>query len=225
MPRLLLLASAVVRPDPGTSRTWVQDELRKPEYHQQSLLERLLAVLGRFWALVTDQASRAGAFSAPIAVVLLLLVVGLGVFVVSRIRREPAGGPIPGPVRGTVLGMQQASPDALRARALRALEEGRADDAMVDAVRAVAARMVQRGLLEDLPGLTAHEIAISIGPAFPPHATDLTRAAELFDLVFYGHGQAREVDARSVLTLEDELRRTRPQVLGAERASAGLVPG
>ena len=74
----------------------------------------------------------------------------------------------------------------LRARAERALAEGRFADALVDAFRAVAVRQVERGRIDDLPGATAHEVAGALAEAFPEQRADLDRCAALFDLVLYG---------------------------------------
>ena len=155
---------------------------------------------------------------------MVLLVVGLLALVLVvavRVRREPGG---PGAGDG-VLADRQTTPDEHRASAVAALEAGDHDAALVDAFRAVASRALRRGLVDDRPGLTAHELALDLGPKFPAHAEALDRAAVLFDLVFYGDQPASAADARSVLDLDDALRAARPaQRPPSERESASAVP-
>jgi hypothetical protein len=92
-----------------------------------------------------------------------------------------------------------------RRRADAAFAEGRYADAVVDGFRAVAARQVERGRLEDLPGATAHEIADRLAVDFDERAPLLQRVARLFDEVRYGDHPASSTDARSVLSLDEDL--------------------
>ena len=62
----------------------------------------------------------------------------------------------------------------LRARAERALAEGRYGDAVVDGFRALAVRQVERGRLDDLPGATAHEVAVALAAEHPARASAST---------------------------------------------------
>ena len=66
-----------------------------------------------------------------------------------------------------MLADRQTTPDEHRAAAVAALEAGDHDAALVDAFRAVASRALRRGLVDDRPGLTAHELAADLGPTFP----------------------------------------------------------
>jgi hypothetical protein len=156
-----------------------------------------------------------------VTVVLLVLLAALLVAAASRVRREPSGPPRD----GVVLGTHDTSPEEHRAAALTALEAGRPADALVEAFRALAARSVRRGLLDARPGLTAHELADELAPVFPPEATPLTRAAQLFDLVFYGEQPVAPDDARSVLDLDERLRLARPAAsVRSDRVDGSAVP-
>jgi hypothetical protein len=107
-----------------------------------------------------------------------------------------------------------------RVAAEAALAAGDHAQAIVEGFRAVAARAVHRGVLDERPGRTAHELATELAPLLPDHARALTDASAVFDLVFYGHQPAQEADARSVLALDDDLRIARP----AASATASPVP-
>jgi hypothetical protein len=201
----LLTAFGAVRPEPGQARSWVERELSRAEY-QRSPLDRFGSWLGDLWNELTHAASSASAWSAAVAVVLLVLVLALLVAVAGRVRREPA------PTRSgnDVLTAREVSPEDHRAASERALSAGRPAEAMVEAFRALASRSLRRGLVEARPGLTAHELAADLSPAFPQHAAALGRSALLFDEVFYGDQDADPADVRSVLGLDETLRTARP---------------
>ena len=217
--RLPLLPPVAVRPDPDQARSWVERELSRPEY-QRSLRERFLAWLEDVWNSLTHASVQASPVSTAIVVVLVVGLIALVLVVAVRLRREPGGRRPP----DGLLADRQTTPDERRASALAALEAGDYDAALVDAFRAVASRALRRGLVDDRPGLTAHELAVDLGPAFPEHAEALGRAAMLFDLVFYGDQPATAADARSVLDLDDALRTARPaQRPPSDRESAPAV--
>ena len=201
----LVTVLAAVRPDPGQARSWVERELSRPEY-QRGLLERFVSWFGDLWDGLTRTAGDASPFSAGVAVALLVVVVALLATAAGRVRRERA----PAHAHGGVLTAGEVSPDDHRAAAERALSAGRCAEALVEAFRALAARSLRRGLVEPRPGLTAHELATDLAPAFPGHADALRRAAALFDLVFYGEQDARPDDVSAVLDLDDALRTARP---------------
>ncbi len=90
----------------------------------------------------------------------------------------------------------------------------------MEAFRALASRSLRRGLVDERPALTAHELAADLTAAFPDRAGDLVDAAALFDRVFYGHQRATAEAATAVLALDDALRTARP----ASRTPAGRGP-
>ena len=96
--------------------------------------------------------------------------------------------------------------DELRARAERALAEGRNADAVVDGFRALTVRQVERGRLDDLPGATAHEVARRPRRGVPRQApTGSTGSAALFDAVLYGDRPATPTRRPRSSQLDDAL--------------------
>ena len=75
----------------------------------------------------------------------------------------------------------------------------------MDAFRAVAVRQVERHRIDDLPGATAHEVAVALAEVFPEQGADVHRCAGLFDLVLYGGRAATRAQAVDVLGLDDRL--------------------
>jgi len=205
-----------LRPEPGPARAWLERELSHAEYHQESLTDRLLRLFGRLLDWVTTRASGAGGLSFSVAVVVAVVALAVALAVLPRLRRTPLAESDRSP-----LSVGPTTATEHRARAEAALADGDPARAVVEAMRALARRMVDRGVLDDLPGSTAHEIAASLGSAFPERRERLARAADSFDAVQYGDGSALPEEARELLDLEADLRRARP-TLGA--TPAGAVP-
>lgn len=195
------LRTAPLDPSPDEARSLLRRELLRPEYHEQDLLDRLLDWLERTLESGLDAASTVPALSTFVAMLLLCLLVLALWWLASRARRSPAAARAAGPV----LGDEQVSAAELRRRAEAALAEDRADDAVVDAFRALAVRQVERGRLPDAPGTTAHEVARDLGSAVPALAGRVDDAAALFDLVLYGGRPATRDQAVAVLALDDDL--------------------
>ncbi len=194
-----------VRPDPDQARAWLERELARPEY-RRGLLERFASWLADLWDRLTGVTVGSSALSTATAIVLLVLLLVLLGVVATRLRREPA----PRRDGAVLLGAAATSPDEHRARAEAALREGHFDDALVEAFRALASRSLRRGLVDERPALTAHELAADLTVAFPDRAPHLAGAADLFDRVFYGHQRATADDATGVLALDEALRTARP---------------
>jgi hypothetical protein len=206
---MLPVATAVagsLRPDPGPARAWLEDELRRPEYHRQSLAEQVLSWLSGLWRHLTDSALHASSLSTAAAVLVAVALLVLLVLVVARVRAE---GRAPRP-EGPVLGPVSRSADQHHAAAREALAAGRLDAAVVEAFRAAARRSVDRGLLDERPGLTAHEIAEAVWRVAPGQHERMLAAAEAFEAVFYGGRPATGAQAEMILRLDDTLRAAEP---------------
>lgn len=188
-------------PSPDDARSWLRRELLQPEYHQQNLVERLLTWIERQVGRGLTAAADAPPVSALAAmVVLVLLVGGLG-WLLGRARRTAR-------VRTrdrAVLTEEVLTAGQLRARAEAALDAGRAEEALVDAFRALAVRQVERGHVDDAPGATAHEVAGALAASYPSERERVQAAAALFDAVLYGDRPATVAQARDVLALDDRL--------------------
>ena len=200
LPRALP-ADAPLAPSSGEARSWLQRELLNPEYHQQNVVEQLITWLERQIGRGLAAAAQAPPLSTFAAMLIFLLLLGGLIWLLSRTRgtrRARIGS-------GAVLDDPAVTAAELRARAEAALADGRTEQALVDGFRALAVRQVERGRLEDSPGATAHEVALSLATRFPQHGQRVGDNAELFDLVLYGDRPASRDQATSVLRLDDEL--------------------
>ena len=198
---LALVADPPLDPSPDDARSLLRRELVHPEYHERNILQQILAWVDRFVSSSIDAASQAPPLSTFAAmVVFLLLAIGLG-WLLSRARRTARAAR----EHGAVLTDERITADELRARAERALADGRNGDAVVDGFRALAVRQVERGTLDDLPGATAHEVAVALATVHPGQRQRVDRSAALFDSVLYGDRPASAGQAAEVLQLDDAL--------------------
>ncbi|MGL4743152.1 MAG: DUF4129 domain-containing protein [Dermatophilaceae bacterium] len=204
-------------PTSPEARDWLEEELRKGIYQEQpGLLDRVLNWIDDLLSADTAGGPGLPAWSVTVAVVIVLAVVAL---VLARtLRRDrrmtsaATAGVLDGPARSAAEHRDQAR---------RALAVGDADTAVVEGYRAVARAAVERAVLDDLPGRTAHEVAVALAPAFAAHTTGLTDAADVFDAVHYGHRAATRAQAEDVLALDGEIARTTPVLIGLPHAVAG----
>jgi hypothetical protein len=176
-------------------------ELVRPEYHQDNLFLRLVSWLSRLLEDGVDSARDAPPLTTFAAMLVGLLLVGAVAWLVSRTRRS---GRLPGAGRALLV-EETVTADELRSRAETAFAEERFAEALVDAFRASALRQIERDRIDDVPGATAHEVAVALADAFPEQAPDLYRCAELFDLVLYGGRPATREQAADVLGLDERL--------------------
>ena len=190
-----------LHPSGAEGRRLLREELLHGEYHRQHLFQRLLGWLARRLDGGVGAAS-GSSWATTLATMALvaLLLVGLA-WLLSRVRRDRRRRA----EAEALLPEHHASAAELRRRAEAALREGRHDAALVDAFRAVAARQVERGRIDDQPGATAHEVAGRLAATYPAHGSRVGRTADLFDATMYGHRAASHEDAADALDLDDTL--------------------
>jgi len=197
----ILMGATPLDPSPGEARSWLRRELLHTEYHQQNLVEQVVSWLERQVGRGLDAAAGAPPLSTFAGMVVFLLLALALAWLASRARRSARAGT----ETRSVLTGEVVTAAALRARAEAALADGRHGEALVDGFRALTARQVERGRLDDAPGATAHEVADALGAAYPQQSTLVDQGARLFDSVLYGHRPATRDQAGSVLALDDEL--------------------
>ncbi len=194
-------------PSSEQAQEWVREELARGGYTTdvswwQRFVEWLRGLLQ----------GPAGPGLPPWVVVLgilvVLAVVALVVLVV--VRSESRAGTRPAGATG--LDDEGLGAAGYRRRAEVAATRQDWDALLLDSYRALAASAVERTLLVELPGRTAHEAAMELGAVFPGHGDALATAANSFDDVRYGHRAATEAGARAVADLDATLLRARPRL-------------
>jgi hypothetical protein len=198
-------------PAPVQARSWLAQELHGSDYQSpwlDSLGRWISALVGR----ILQGAGHVAGLSGAITVLIALAVIALLVWVLPKVRRER----VVATTDGAVLDDVTITPAHYRDLAAQARRDGRFDDAVLDGFRAIAKDMSDRGVLDDAPGRTAHEVALALTSPFPDHADRLVRAADLFDSVRYGHRRSNPYHAGLVRDLDAELVKTRPLLLTSQ---------
>lgn len=207
--------------DPSTdeARRWLLDELARPGYRTE------LSPVERFKEWLAEVLAGLGGPGAPaflLPVVLAVLFAAVALVIMRVVRRDPRGGRDRG---AAVLTETGVSAQEYAARARSALAAGDASAALLDAFRGIVAGAVERTLLVDFPGRTAHEAVEDLAPLFPTSAAALRRAGVAFDEVRYGDRSADEADAGAVLALAADLTDATPQWPGSGAPTAlGAAP-
>ncbi|MEO7069735.1 MAG: DUF4129 domain-containing protein, partial [Nostocoides sp.] len=207
---------------PAEAHRWVVEELRNAIYRDQpSLLARFLAWLRDRFHAGEGGGTTLGVPSWVLYATALGVAVVIVAIVVRTVRRDPRRR---GARRGGgdgVLGDDRRSAGQLRSAATEALAEARWGDAVMAGMRAVAAGVVERAVLEESPGRTAYELVGALAPHFPAQVGDLRLAAHHFDAVRYGHLPADEAAARQVVATDAAVATARPVFPETVAASVG----
>lgn len=200
-----IVATGALFPDPGTAHDWLRRELSRAEY-QESLSERF----SRWFNNLVDDlaaATQGHGLSPVAALVLLALLAGGIALVLSRLRANPA----PVGASAAVFSEARQTADEHRRRADTALQREEWGEAVVEAVRALAAGLVERGLIPEQSGVTVHEIGERAAELFPRQVRRLEAMSLVFDETRYGERPAEERQAREVVELERELGTRTPE--------------
>ncbi len=194
-------------PTPAQGRNWLEQELHRSDYQSPWLESVIRWVVDHIRSFLDGASTLANGGLSPIITALVALItIALLVWVLPRVRREPAVAR----TGGAVLEDLRITADTYRDLAAGALRDGRFDDAVLDGFRAIAKDMSDRTLLDDAPGRTAHEVSVVLALPFPGHADRLARAADVFDTVRYGHRRATAGQAGEIQRLDAELGKARP---------------
>lgn len=206
-------------PDPGTAHDLVRAELFRREY-QPSLLERVQQWFQDLLDRVQVSSDGLGGVSGLVVLLLTLLLLAVAVVVLSRLRRTTGGERVPEPVFGEV----RRTAAEHRRLAQAAYDGGAWDEAVVEGMRALAAGLVERQLVDDVPAATAHEVTTLATPRFPAYADRLGTASRVFDETRYGDRRATRDHATAMLGLGRELAAAAPASGDGSRAPVAAVP-
>lgn len=220
---LALLPGAVLRgplhPDADTAREWLRRELLRREY-RPNLVQRVQEWFEELLARARDAGGSFGGLSDAVLLGLTVALAMLLVVVLSRLRRDAGAERAPEPVFGDV--RRTATEHRRLARA--AYDGGIWDDAVIEGMRALAAGLVERQLVDDVPAATAHEVTTLAAPRFPAYADRLEVAATVFDETRYGDRRATRERAGAMLDLESGLTGASPANGHRTRGPVAAVP-
>lgn len=197
-----------VDPDAPEAREWLLEELGKDAYAGSSFLDDVVRWLQRIFDQIGGngggEGSGAVGFLVVVLVIAAIITVAFLVFGLPRLRRRSR-------VTGELFGEEDDRDAAgIRSAAERAAAAGDYTTAVVEAFRALARRLAERGIVETFPGTTARDFAVRAGVPFPLAADRLRDAARIFDDVRYLGRAGTEDQWRHVAGLERDLRTARP---------------
>ena len=173
MPTLpVLLAEPPLDPDADTARTWMREELARPEYTEQvSLMDRIDRWLSQH---LPDGLDVGGSPAA--AIVILLLVLATVAVIAWQVKRFRGGSRAP-KTSTAVFDEAPLSAREHRERADAAYAAGDLEGAVVEYFRAMTRALEERTIITERLGRTAHEVALEGGVALPDHVAALRNAA------------------------------------------------
>ncbi|GAA2516048.1 DUF4129 domain-containing protein [Rarobacter incanus] len=195
-----------VTPDAATAQKWARDELSQPIYNEhEDPLTWLMRKLSEFFS---ELVSRAGGGTLGLWLVAgVIIAVVLAVIVIAgplrTIRRKTQSA--------ASLDDRTVSARDLRDGARAALREEDWNQAIILGYRAMVQDGVERTIIVAPTGMTAHEAAEQLCPAFPEFTAGITAFATLFDAVCYSDLQADAQQARSCVQLTLDAAAARPQ--------------
>ena len=208
-----------LHPDADTAREWLRQELLRREY-RPNLVQRMQEWFQELLGKAQGGAGSLGGLGDAVLLGLTVVVALLLVLVLSRLRRNAGADRTPEPVFGDV--RRTAAEHRRLARA--AYDTGAWDDAVVEGMRALAAGLVERQLVDDVPAATAHEVTSLAAPRFPSYADRLESAATAFDETRYGDHRANRERASAMLELESALTGASPSNGSDARGPVSAVP-
>lgn len=196
-------------PDRDHARRLLQDELDSGGYQlREGVVDRVVRWIGELFGTLGSPGALPGWVTW--AVLALVLVAVLAVLAFAARGRWRDGRLVAATGTGAVLEGERSTAAEHRRLARQALAAGAHDTAVIQAYRALTAGGLERTLLEDRPGSTAHEVAQALTPVFPDHGSALAAGADRFDAVRYGGHPADAQQARSVVELDAALAQERP---------------
>lgn len=208
----------LLAPGPDQAREWLGEELSRSEY-RESWVERFVRWVNDVIDQLAEAVGRAGQINPFVAIALTIVVAALLALVLSRLRRNVT---VAEPGNAVFTQARQTAAEHRQA-AGAALEQARWDEAVVESVRALAAGLVERGLVAEQADITVHELAESAAALYPSLGGRLRRTGVVFDETRYGDRPADEDRAREAVALEQEISRRTPET-PATRMPATAVP-
>jgi hypothetical protein len=204
--------SPPLTPDADEARRQLAEELSKPIYTdvQNWLSDQFHKLLD--WLAGDRQAT--GTLSSG-----QLAAVGLGIAVIAAVAIWAVMGPLRTERRrrtAAVLADEERTAAQLRADAAALAASDAWGEATVQLFRALVRSLGERAVIEETPGMTAHEAAGRAGVRLPGLAERLARGADVFDALAYGRRPGSRGQYESMRALDDEVAAARPAAPAGE---------
>ncbi|MEV7005725.1 DUF4129 domain-containing protein [Streptosporangium sp. NPDC051022] len=201
------LAAVPIDIDRDRAAREAAQELLKPEYAGESLIDRVMRWVNQFIGDLLDQES-IGAVGSVAARIVLLAIVVAAVFALAMVARRTTRDGVAR--REGVFGEGRRTAAEHRDAAERLAAQELWAEAIRERLRAVARDLEDRVIVDSTPGRTAGELAAEAGLALPDHAAELAAAARVFDDVTYGEVPGTPDSYGLMRDLDERLRTARP---------------
>ncbi|XBH22016.1 DUF4129 domain-containing protein [Jonesiaceae bacterium BS-20] len=209
MSALIWADAPPLTPDADTAQYWLRQELSQGIYQQkESLFERVLRWISQW--LDSLQLGPVSSLAPLIIIIVLVVAVVLAIVIAGPLRRRALA-------QKSAAVFDDATTTATQHRQQAQVEAsaGRFAEAILQMFRAIVRSAEERVIISEQLGRTAVEAAAAIGQGMPEYATELTRAAGLFDTIFYGHQQATRADFDQLAQLDQRLTKAPTSQLAA----------
>lgn len=179
-----------------------QRELNKPIYPRPSLTDEIMDKINEFLLKLILKTSHVsgGWFTVTVLVILAAIAIFVAIRIARRTMRTNRGGDYELFDAGQLTAAQH------RATAESFAADGNWTAAIRHRLRAVARELEETGVLTQVPGRTANELAHDAGEALPHLAAELSQAATAFNDVTYGERPGTQAAYQMIADLDDHLR-------------------
>ncbi|NRQ34762.1 DUF4129 domain-containing protein [Nonomuraea sp. NN258] len=189
------------------------EELLKPEYEKESVLDavwrRVMQFIGDLMDVASGGGTTGGIIAAVVIAAILLAVIVLVSWWLRKTARKNAAA------AGALFGERAMTAGEHREAADRLAAAGDWTAAVQERLRAIARDLEERALVTAMPGRTADELAAEAGLALPAFADELAAAARSFDDVTYGGVPGTQAAYEAMRGLDERLQQARPVLAGA----------
>ena len=209
MTSLVLRTGVPVEPDAEEARRWAEDELSRGIYSAEP------TIFERIWNWIVELFERLFSTdaAAPPNLIPVIVVVGVAVLLAVafylagplRLQRRRRGAS-----SHTVFDDADATSEQLTAAADAAARNRDWALAVLMRFRAIIRSLDERAILDDRPGLTAHEASSAAAAQLAEQGTELLWAARLFDDVCYGSVRPGGAQDTRLRELASAVARSRP---------------
>jgi hypothetical protein len=198
------------------------EELLRPDYEKEPLLDRIRRYILQFIGDLVDGVIGGGTAGGVIAAVIITAII-LGFIALIGWRLSKASRRDAAPSAG-LFGEQAMTAAQHRQAAEEFAAQERWTEALQERLRAIARDLEERALVVGMPGRTADELAAEAAQALPAFAGELAAAARSFDDVTYGGVAGTREAYAAMASLDERLRQARPAPMATAAEPTGAKP-
>lgn len=166
--------------------------------------------MDRFNSWLADQMNNVDGLPAHLgAIILVAVVLAIGIALLiwagpMRLNRKNRDA------EAALFGDEAVTAAHYRDRAQRCAEAGDWTGALRETFRALVREQIERGIIADIPGLTATEAAAACAARYPDRASELQQVTHMVEAVWFGGRAGTQPEVERAKALDQVLRSERP---------------